>query len=150
MSKLIIVLLALLAFQAGIAQNKIKIESADDLPKHYYDLQGNTAMDYINNRDLLLELAATLENDLNDDLENYAIEDKATMRGYHSNFSMIYFIQDDLKAALHEIEKGRKLTEKEADKYMYNFTLDEFIKTRLEYPDLQEDEFKEAFKANLK
>lgn len=150
MNKLIIVLLALLAFQAGIAQNKIKIESADDLPKHYYDLQGNTAMDYINNRDLLLELAATLENDLNDDLENYAIEDKATMRGYHSNFSMIYFIQDDLKAALHEIEKGRKLTEKEADKYMYNFTLDEFIKTRLEYPDLQEDEFKEAFKANLK
>lgn len=150
MNKLIIVLLALLAFQAGIAQNKIKIESADDLPKHYYDLQGNKAMDYINNRDLLLELAATLENDLNDDLEKYAIEDKATMRGYHSNFSMIYFIQDDLKAALHEIEKGRKLTEKESDKYMYNFTLDEFIKTRLEYPDLQEDEFKEAFKANLK
>ncbi|WP_320110956.1 S8 family serine peptidase [Draconibacterium orientale] len=150
MNKLIIVLLALLAFQAGIAQNKIKIESADDLPKHYYDLQGNTAMDYINNRDLLLELAATLENDLNDDLEKYAIEDKATMRGYHSNFSMIYFIQDDLKSALEEIEKGRKLTEKEADKYMYNFTLDEFIKTRLEYPDLQENEFKEAFKANLK
>ncbi|KJF44251.1 S8 family serine peptidase [Draconibacterium sediminis] len=149
MNRLIIVLFALLAFQAGIAQNKIKIESAEELPKHYYDLQGNKAMDYINNRDLLLELAITLEKDLRDDLEKYDIQDKATLRGYHSNFSMIHFLKDDMKSALEEIEKGRKLTEKESDKYMYNFTLDEFIKTRLEYSDLQEDEFKEAFKANL-
>lgn len=149
MNRLIIVLFALLAFQAGIAQNKIKIESAEDLPKHYYDLQGNKAMDYINNRDLLLELAVTLEKDLRDDLEKYDIQDKATLRGYHSNFSMIHFLKDDMRSALEEIEKGRKLTEKESDKYMYNFTLDEFIKTRLEYSDLQEDGFKEAFKANL-
>ncbi|MCK3685314.1 S8 family serine peptidase [Maribellus sp. YY47] len=149
MKKLIFALVALLAFQPLTAQNKIKIERAEDLPKHYYDLKGNKAMDYINNRDLLLELAATIESDLKDDLEKYDIQDKATLRGYHSNFSTISFLKNDLQPALDQIYAGRKLTEKESDKYLWNLTEEVYIKTRLEDPDLPEEAFKAAFKKNL-
>lgn len=149
MKKLILALVALLAFQHVVAQNKIKIERAEDLPQHYYDLKGNKAMDYVNNRALLLELADMMESNLRGDLEKYDIRDKATLRGYYSDFTMINFLKNDLKPALENISEGRKLTEKESDKYMWNLPEEVFMKTRLEQPDLSDAEFKQAFKKNL-
>ncbi|WP_167611441.1 S8 family serine peptidase [Maribellus sediminis] len=149
MKKLIVGLLMLFAIQFVFAQEKIKIERAEDLPKHYYDLKGNKAMDYINNRALLLELAGKLEANLRDDLEKYDIQDKATRRGYYSMFSVISFLKNDFEPALDEIHAGRKLTEKESDKYMWNLTEEVYMKTKLEHPDLPEEAFKAAFKTNL-
>lgn len=149
MKKLIVGLLMLFAIQFVFAQEKIKIERAEDLPKHYYDLKGNKAMDYINNRALLLELASTLEANLRDDLEKYDIQDKATRRGYYSMFSVISFLKNDFEPALDQINAGRKLTEKESDKYMWNLTEEVYMKTKLKHPDLPEEAFEAAFKTNL-
>ena len=82
------------------SQNKIKIERAEDLPKHYYDLAGIKAMDYINNLDLCIELANKCEKNLKEDLEKYDIQDKATLRGYYSDFSTISFLKNDLKTTI--------------------------------------------------
>ncbi len=149
MKKLIVALITLLAFQPVFSQNKIKIERAEDLPKHYYDLKGNKAIDYINNQDLLLELAGMVENNLKDDLSKYDIQDKATMRDYHASFTIVRLLNNDLKSALSEIQAGRKLTEKESEKYLWNLDTEVFIKTKLNNPALSDEQFKAAFAKNL-
>jgi hypothetical protein len=131
------------------SQNKIKIEKAEDLPKHYYDLAGIKAMDYLNNLDLCIELANKFEKNLNDDLEKYEIQDKATLRGYYSDFSTISFLKNDLKSALHNLTEGRKLTEKESDKFMWGLLEEAYIKTKMENPDVSFDKFQAALKNNL-
>jgi subtilisin family serine protease len=131
------------------SQNKIKIERAEDLPKHYYDLAGIKAMDYINNLDLCIELANKVGKNLKEDLEKYDIQDKATLRGYYSDFSTISFLKNDLKTALQNITEGRKLTEKESDKYMWGLLEEAYFKTKIDNPDAPFDKFQAALKNNL-
>lgn len=131
------------------SQNKIKIEKAEDLPKHYYDLAGTKAMDYINNLDLLIELANKSRKNLNEDLEKYDIQDKATLRGYYADLSAISFYNNDLKTALHYMTEGQKLTEKESDKYMFGLIEKAYYKTKIDNPDAPFDKFQIALKDNL-
>jgi subtilisin family serine protease len=149
MKKTIFILILIFFGISLYSQNKIKIEKADDLPKHYYNLEGHKAMDYINNRDLCIELADKLEKNLKSDLVKYDIPDKATMRGYYADFSTISFLKNDLKTAMHYIIEGRKLTEKESDKFMWGLLDEVYFKTRIDNPDIPVDKFQAALKNNL-
>jgi subtilisin family serine protease len=149
MKKTIFILILIFFGISLYSQNKIKIEKADDLPKHYYNLEGHKAMDYINNRDLCIELADKLEKNLKSDLVKYDIPDKATMRGYYADFSTISFLKNDLKTAMHYIIEGRKLTEKDSDKFMWGLLDEVYFKTRIDNPDIPVDKFQAALKNNL-
>lgn len=149
MKKVIFIIILTFFGISMFSQNKIKIEKADDLPKHYYNLEGNKAMDYINNLDLGIDLANKLEKNLKSDLVKYDIQDKATMRGYYADFSIISFLKNDLKSALQNITEGRKLTEKESDKYMWNLLEETYIKTKVENPDVPLEKFQATLKNNL-
>ncbi len=113
------------------AQEKIPITSADDLPVHYYELEDNTAMNYVNDLDLCVRLAEKIEKNLKDDLEKYDIRDKSTLREYHDMLSTIAFLKGDYETSLKHVKKGRALTEKESSKYLWNLNHEAYLVAKM-------------------
>src|SRR5687768_12373955 len=61
---------------------RIRIETADQLPRHTYPVPG-TATALVEDDARFAELAARLETDLEADLANYEIADRATLKEYY-------------------------------------------------------------------
>ncbi|MBU0982349.1 MAG: S8 family serine peptidase [candidate division Zixibacteria bacterium] len=93
-------LLALTLALAGLllagganAQDKIKIEKLDELPRHTYQAQ-SAALNYLHDTELLLGLAAELKTDLESDLAKYDIADKTTLKEYYNALGVIALLQE--------------------------------------------------------
>lgn len=139
----------LLFFTFSLFSQKIKVETAEDLPTHYYNLENSTAMDYIQNETLVIQLANEVEKDLKADLEKYDILDKATLRKYESRLETIALIKKDYEAALNHLKKTRELAEKEVDKYMIGLYDEVYILTKKDKSILNEEEFKKSLGKRL-
>jgi hypothetical protein len=107
---------ALVFASAGAAHaEKIRIEKADDLPPHTYQVEGK-AIDYLDDDAKLMKLAAAVKADLLDDLEKFEIPDKTTLQGYYGNLGTISILEgryDDYRAYR---EKSLELEDKEAQR----------------------------------
>ncbi len=103
----------LIAGAPGLAQDKIKIERLDDLPRHVYEVEV-PAVDLLDNDDALMKLAHAVKADLESDLKTYAISDKTTLKAYYSSLYAIAIFDEEYEAALNYIEMIRQLEDKEA------------------------------------
>ena len=110
---------ALIAAGTGpaIAQDKIVIEKADDLPRHTYTID-TTAVELVQDEAAVKALAAEVRADLESDLATYEIPDKTTMRGYYGSLRTIAFIEGRNDDYMDLLEKQRAMDEKESSKLM--------------------------------
>jgi len=89
----------------GLAEEKIKIEKLDDLPRHTYKIDIKAA-ELFENDQALMKLASEVKQDLDNDLKKYEIQDKTTLKDYYSLMQIIAMLEkryDDAKkyTALH-------------------------------------------------
>ena len=110
-------MVALVAAGPAIAQDKIVIEKADDLPRHTYTID-TTAVELVQDEAAVKALAAEVRADLESDLATYEIPDKTTMRGYYGSLRTIAFIEGRNDDYMDLLEKQRAMDEKESSKLM--------------------------------
>ena len=110
---LLTVLLIIAASLNAAAADKIRIDKADDLPRHTYSID-TTAVELLTNEAAIEKLAGEVRRDLEADLASYEIPDKTTLKDYYNDLRTIAFIEgryDDAEALL---AQARALEEKEA------------------------------------
>ena len=88
-----------LSVNLSVAQDKIVITKAEDLPKHSYELQNKDALSIVKSKASILELAARVKEDLLTDLEKYDIQENATLRDYYGSLRIISILEGDYKKA---------------------------------------------------
>ncbi len=131
MRKSLSLMIAFLLFMAGsiLAQDKIKIEKLDDLPRHTYKIEKKAA-DFIKDQDAVMALAAKIKKDLESDLAKYEIEDKTTLKAYYSDLGLIAMLEGRYDDYLKFLDKRKNLEEKEAQKLMAGFTGSAIVKAK--------------------
>ena len=82
LSGLLVVVLVAATAGPAIASEKIKIEKADDLPRHTYTID-TTAVELLKDETAARALAAEVKIDLESDLTTYEIPDKTTLQGFY-------------------------------------------------------------------
>jgi len=122
----ILVLLALMLAVGGFAQDKIRIEKLDDLPRYTYTVDG-LATDLVVDRDAVLELAMQVKKDLQHDLDTYEIEDPTTLKGYYANLGTIALIEKDWDTYLMYLEMRRELEDKEAARLTTGMFMESYV-----------------------
>ncbi len=112
---LVMALLVMLPFSV-LAQQKVTITKAEDLPKHTYDMEIDDAVAFIQKEKNVLELAALMKEDLLSDLATYDIKDKSSLRSMYVKLRDIALLEQDYEAVLKYIKLDRLQTDKESDK----------------------------------
>lgn len=144
----LILLVTLFSFQV-IAQDKIPIEKAADLPQHTYNLEVAKAMKYLKKDKLRFDLAQMVETQLLADLEKYDIQDKKALKGYYWDLYACAMTKKEYKKAQEYINKRIDLAEKPAEKYSSFIMQKAFAITTTEYKVEDEVNFNKALEANL-
>jgi subtilisin family serine protease len=98
-------------------QAKKKIENAEHLPVHSYPVQGK-ASTLLTDDAAFKVLVAALQKDLENDLQNYDIEDKTTLKKYYDPLMQIAILQGRYNDALSYLRKKNALEDKPAAKAM--------------------------------
>jgi len=98
-------------------QAKKKIERSDQLPVHSYSISGKPSSLFTNDA-ALATLAASLEKDLESDLRDFDIQDKATLRGYYASLQDTAFFAGRYDDALSYLRKKNALQDKPVAKAM--------------------------------
>jgi subtilisin family serine protease len=119
-------LMALMVATALLAQENTKIEKLDDLPRHFYRLEVE-AVNLLDNREALMDLAHALKTDLESDLKTYDITDKSTLKSYYSSLYSIAILDEEYDAALSYIEMIRQVEDKEALRLTIGLTARAYI-----------------------
>ena len=101
------------AAQPLLAGDKIRIERADDLPRHTYTID-TTAVELLQDEAAVRKLAAAVRADLESDLAAYEIPDKTTLKGYFNSLRTIAFIEGRFDDAAQLLEEARALEDKES------------------------------------
>ena len=114
------------SLQAAFAE-KIKIEKADDLPPHSYQIEMK-AVDLVENKDALMKLAEAIKADIEADLEKYDIQDKTTLKGYYAKLGIIALIEGRYDDYLKFLQMRKELEDKEASKLMTGLFARAYIK----------------------
>ena len=103
------------AAQPLLAADKIRIEKADDLPRHTYTID-TTAVELLQDAAAVKKLAAAVRADLESDLATYEIPDKTTLKGIYSTLRTIAFIEGRFDDAAKLLEQARALEDKESSR----------------------------------
>jgi subtilisin family serine protease len=98
-------------------QAKKKIENAEQLPVHSYTAAGK-ASDLLTDDAAFNVLIGALHKDLENDLQNYDIEDKTTLKRYYDPLIQIAILQGRYDDALSYVKKKSALQDKPAAKAM--------------------------------
>ena len=112
-------LIALLIVTAGptLAQEKTKIESLNDLPRHTYKIDGKASA-LLKSDEQFAALAKQIRADIAGDLAKFELDDAATLQGWHSTLLSLDMLEGEYDAALKRVEIMRELEDKEASKIM--------------------------------
>jgi Subtilase family len=98
-------------------QAKKKIENAEQLPVYSYAVPGKASA-LLTAAAAFKVFIAALEKDLENDLENYDIEDKTTLKKYSGSLLQIAILQGRYSDALSYLRKRAALEDKPAAKAM--------------------------------
>ena len=97
--------------QAGPQPEKIRVESADQLPRHTYPVP-ESATALVEDDAQFAALATKLEADLKADLAKYEISDRATLEEYYGTLGSLALIEGDHEAALAYADSVRAIEDK--------------------------------------
>ncbi|MGD2034309.1 MAG: S8 family serine peptidase, partial [Bacteroidales bacterium] len=143
-----LVLPAMLIAGSLFGQEKVKIEKAEDLPKHNYQLPNTNLSELINDRDELIKLAGEVGKDLKEDLDKYEFADQSILKAYYDDLSTIAQLEGNYDKTLKYIYKARELSDKEAERLVRASEIEAYILARKEGIE-EEDKFKEQVRLNL-
>jgi len=119
------------------AQEKIKIEKLDDLPRHTYKVSGK-AIDLVKSDEAFARFAELVRHDIDADLAKFDIQDRAALRNLHAPLLYFDVLQGKDDAALEEMKLLDGLEEKPAAKLTNGLILKAFIAARRETKDAPE------------
>jgi subtilisin family serine protease len=111
-----------LALATGTASAKKPVNTADDLPRHTYDIKGN-ALDLLKDKPAILAIAEKLKADADADLDGYDIKDRSILSAYQQLLQQIDMLNGRYDAALARIPTLRDLETREADKLLTGLSL---------------------------
>jgi len=98
---------------SAFGKEKTVIEKRDDLPRHLYSINVK-AVELYHDDQALLELAAAVRKDLEQDLDSYIINDKTTLQDFYTTLGTIAILEEHWSDYLGYLEKRRELEDKEA------------------------------------
>ena len=110
-----------------IAQQKTKITKAEDLPRRSVQLNGK-ALEILNDEAQLSRLTDKLLANLKNDLDKFDIEDKASLKEYHSRLSQLYLFKNDSDNALKHMLLMSEFETKPSAKMTAGLFLETFIR----------------------
>ena len=128
--------------QTPAKQTKKRVERADQLPAHSYRITGKVSA-ILTDDAAALQLMNSLEADLKKDLQEYEIQDKATLKGYYDNLCQISVMKAQYDDVLEYLNQYRQLEDKPALALLYGVYLPAFISAKKAQP----SEFLSTFKA---
>lgn len=151
-------LLPLILVAAGLASvlplraqdpvSRIRIESADQLPRHTYPVP-ESATALVEDDVQFAALAAKLEADLKADLAKYEIGDRSTRKEYYSMLGSLALIQGDYDAALAYSDSARAIEDKPALQALSG-TLERALAAAAQAPESDREEvFEDAFRKEI-
>lgn len=121
--KVLAVFFALLLPGYLMAQDKIPITSADQLPVRTINWEGKM-IDKINDPVYLQAMRNAMEETLLSDLETYDIQDRSTLTTYYQSLLMIAFTGGEYEKSVELVGQIKNLIEKEGERLMAgNFVL---------------------------
>jgi subtilisin family serine protease len=141
---LLLLLMLICLSWTGIAQDKIAITKADDLPRRSVTLKG-TATEIAADLPQLHELADGYIKNLEADLDKYDIHDKATLKDYYFTLVACYAFKKDLDKAEELLLKAQELEDKESEKLTTGLFLKAFAKAYRQTTDTNSEEFRGLF-----
>ncbi len=129
-----------------IGAEKIVITEADQLPRVSYPYDGKV-MDLYQDEVKFTEYLTKIRNEIEDQLDKYDIQDKATVRGYISTLRTLDMLDGDYGAALEKIQTIRDMFDKQADKLTSGLVAESLIQVKLQEQVQSEEQKLERFKA---
>ncbi len=123
---------------------KTVITKADDLPRRSVTLKGK-ATEIVEDMTQLRALTIQLTKNLENDLEQYDIQDKATLKAYYSTLMACYFFLEEYAHTLTFIPKIQELSDKNAEKLTTGIFLKAYTHAKLQHTNEQTEAFKKVF-----
>ncbi len=146
-SCLAVSLAGLSAPQSVLAQDKIPVETLDDLPRHTYQIEGKVS-ELLTNEAGMAALMSQVEADLLSNLEKYAINDATTLKGHYGTLLAIVMMQEEYDQALEYVALIRDLEDKQSAKLMTGQVTESMIAARRRAGD-DEGRYRQAFQRQL-
>lgn len=141
------ILVAILAGYAvqSLAQQKIKISNATDLPRRNVALTGKISA-IMEDDALIRNLADQIYRNGTADLEKYDIQDKATLSGYHSMLMLIDLNRKEWSEVARRTKILKDLEDKEEEKATTALLSRAYVKAAQLSGNNPDEEFKKAFR----
>ena len=124
---------------------KTVITSVDDLPRISYPFTGNV-VELVGDRAALQEYLDKARNEIERQLDEFDIQDSATVRGYYSSLRTMDILDGDYRAAIQKIRKIRELTDKPADKLTSGLSVEALLNAKLEEQVNSEEVLRQRFR----
>ena len=128
---------------------KIKVRTADDLPRHTYAITGKT-LDILKDPAKLDPIVDKLVADSLRDLETYDIADSTTVQGYYELLSQAYTLKMDLSRAIEWSDRAGALDDKPQERATRGHMLRALAAAREVSTDMSSPAFVAKFKETLK
>jgi hypothetical protein len=125
-------------------QTKKRVERADQLPAHSYPITGKVSA-ILTDDAAALQLMNALEADLKKDLQEYEIQDKATLKLYYYTLADFSFLRGQYDDAVKYLNRGCQLEDKPAQVLMSGIFLPPLISAKKAQPKAFLSTFKAEF-----
>ena len=127
---------------------KTQITSLDDLPRKVYPI--DTPASELIVSDEFATLAAQVEADVRKILEDYDIQDEATLQKLYRILSQTAFFNGDYDSAIHWMEKRRALEDKASNRLTMGLVMEAWVAARNAVGQESDEEvFRAKFRENL-
>jgi subtilisin family serine protease len=131
------------------AEEKIKIQKLDDLPRHTYKITGK-AIDLVKSGEAFTTFSALVRADIVADLAKYEIDDRAALRNLRAPLLYFDVVEGKDDDALEQMKVLDDLEEKQAAKLMNGLVIRAVIAARRETRNAgQPGAFQTAFRRNF-
>ena len=107
---------------SGAAGAKIPVATADDLPRHTYDIRGD-ALELLKDKNAMLDLSNKVRADIEADLADYDIKDRSVLAAYQQLLQSIDMLNGRYDQALARVPTLRDMQTRESDKLLCGITL---------------------------
>ena len=122
-NKLLFYLVSVFIFNTSvISDDKIIVTSSDQLPRYTYVLKKKPSQ-VLQDQEAINFLRNQVFIDLKNELNNYDIRDKSTLRSHNILISQLYMLKKDYKFALNASFIAENLAEKESEKLLTGLLL---------------------------
>ena len=128
---------------------KIKVRTADDLPRHTYAITGKT-LDILKDPAKFDPIVDKLVADSLRDLETYDIADSTTVQGYYQLLSQAYTLKMDLSRAIEWSDRAGALDDKPQERATRGHMVRALAAAREVSTDMSSPAFVAKFKETLK